>query len=76
MAMKQEAECLRSVSYKLCMFGIPVYEPVFIYGNNQSVLINASAPESKLKNKSQSIAFHFIQEGCATDEWRATYIHT
>ena len=58
------------------MFGIPVDEPVFIYGDNKSVLFNASAPEFTLKKKSQSIDFHFIRKGCATDEWRTTYIHT
>ena len=58
------------------MFRFPVDEPVFIYVDNQSVLVNASAPEYTLKKKSQSIDFHFICEGCATDEWRTTYIHT
>ena len=58
------------------MFGIPVDEPAFIYGDNQSVLINASAPEYILKKKSQSVAYHFVREGCAADEWRITYIHT
>ena len=58
------------------MFGIPVDEPAFIYGENQSVLINVSAPESKLKKKIQSVAYHFVHEGCAADEWRTTYIHT
>ena len=57
------------------MFGIPVDEPVFIYGDNQSVLVNASAPESTIKKKSQIIAFHFIREVCATDEWCTNYIH-
>ena len=76
MAMQQAAEYSRGLCYKLLMFGIPVDEPVFIYGDNQSVLVNASAPEFTLKKKSQSIYFHFIREGCATDEWRTTYIHT
>ena len=58
------------------MFGIPVDEPAFIYGDNQSVLINASSPESTLKKKSQSVAYHFVREGCASDEWRKAYIHT
>ena len=58
------------------MFGIPVDEPAYVYGDNQSVLVNSSAPESTLKKKSQSIAFHFVREGCAADEWRTTYIHT
>ena len=67
---------MRGLRYKLRMFGIYVDEPVFIYGYNQSVLVNASAPESMLKKKSQSTAFHIIREGCATDEWRTAYIHT
>ena len=76
MEVKQAAEYLRGLHYKLRMFGIPVDEPVFIYGDNQSVPVNALAMESTIKKKSQSIAFHFICEGCATDEWRITYIHT
>ena len=64
---------MRGLHYKLFMFGIPVDEPVFIYGDNQSVPVNSSVPESTLKRKSQSIDFHFIGKGCATDEWRTTY---
>ena len=33
------------------MFDIPVDEKVFIYGDNQSVLFNALAPESTLNKK-------------------------
>ena len=64
------------IRYKLRMFGIPVDEPAFIYGDNQSVLINASVTESTLKKKRQSVAYHFVREGCAADEWRTTFIHT
>ena len=76
MAMEQVIEYLRVIRYTLRMFGIPVDEPAFIYGDNQSVLINVSAPESTLKKKSHSVAYHFVREGCAADEWRTTYIHT
>ena len=76
MAMKQATEYLRGLCYKLRMFSIPVDESAFIYGDNQSVLVNASAPESTLKKKSQSVAFYFVCEGSAADEWRTTYIHT
>ena len=67
MAMKQGAEYLRGLLYKLHMFVIPVDEPVYINVDNKSVLVNSSAPGSMLKKKSQIIAFHFIREGCATD---------
>ena len=76
MAMKQVTEYLRGLRYKLRMFGIPVGEPAFVYGDNQSVLVNSSVPASTLKKKSQLIAFHFVREGCAADEWCTTYVNT
>jgi len=50
------------------MMGIPILGPVYLYGDNQSVLCNTSIPESQLKKKSQSIAYHFIREGYSRDE--------
>ena len=76
MAMKQVTEYLRGLRYKLRMFGIPVDEPAYVYGDNQSVLCNTSLPQSTLKKKCLAIAFHFVREGCARDEWRTTYINT
>ena len=58
------------------MMGIPCSDPTFIYGDNQSVLANTRKPDSVRKKKSNSIAYHFIGEGCAKDEWRMTYINT
>ena len=74
--MKQSAEYLRGLCYKLQMFGILVDELLFIYGDNQSVLVNELAMESTLKKKSESRAFHFIHQVCETGEWRMTYITT
>ena len=48
--------------------------PAFIYGDNQSVLANTMVPSSQLKKKSNSIAYHFVREGCARDEWRTDYV--
>jgi hypothetical protein len=75
-AMKQCCEYLRGLRYKLRMMGIPVEGPSYIYGDNQSVLANTTIPESTLKKKSQSIAYHFVREGVARDEWRTTYVNT
>ena len=61
MAMKQAADYIRGFRYKLRMFGIPVEEPSYIYGDNQSVLAVSTRPESTLKKKAQSIAFHFFE---------------
>ena len=76
MAMKQAADYIRGFHYKLRMFGIPVEEPSYMYGDNQLVLAVSTRPESTLKKKSQSITFHFILKGCVADEWRTTYINT
>jgi hypothetical protein len=56
--------------------GITVDEPAFVFGNNQTVLANTTAPSSMLKKKSNAIAYHTVREGCAHDEWRTTYINT
>ena len=75
-AMKQWCEYLRGLQYKLRMMGIPCDHPSYIYGDNQLVLANTSIPDSALKKKSQSIAYHFVHEGVAWDEWRTTYVNT
>ena len=75
-AMKQCTEYVRGLWYKLRMMGIPCLGPTYVYGDNKSVLYNTSLPESTLKKKSQSIAYHFVREGAARDEWRTVYVNT
>jgi len=57
------------------MMGITVDEPEFVFGDNQSVLANKTAPSSRLKKKSNAIVYHFAREGCAHGKWRTTYIN-
>ena len=73
-AMKQCCEYIRGLKYKLRMMGIPCEGPAYIEGDNQSVLANTTIPDSALKKKCQSIAYHMIREGVARDEWRTAYI--
>jgi hypothetical protein len=58
------------------MMGIPCENLVYIQGDNQSVLANTTIPNSTLKKKNQSIAYHFIREGVARYEWRTSYVNT
>ena len=74
--MKQCCEYIHGLRYKLRMMGFPVEEPAYIRGDNQSVLCNTSRPDSTLKKKSQSIAFHFVREGFARDVWKMAYVNT
>jgi hypothetical protein len=66
---------LRGLRYKLRMIGIPVNGPSYICGDNQSVMANTTELCSTL-TKSQSIAYHFVREGVANDEWRTCYVNT
>jgi hypothetical protein len=75
-AMKQCCEYIRGLRYKLRMMGIPCEGPAYISGDNQSVLANTTIPDSVLKKKSQSIAYHFVREGSVRDEWRTDYVNT
>ena len=75
-AIKQCCEYIRGLRYKLRMMGIPVEGPAFIFGDNKSVLANSSLPDSVLQKKSNSIAYHFVREGSAADEWRIAYTPT
>ena len=56
--------------------GIPCEGPACIFGDNKSALCDTSVPDSTLKKKSQSIAYHLIREGAARDEWRTAYVNT
>ena len=74
--MKACCEYLRGLRYKLRMVGIPVDHPFYIYRDTKSVLVNSSIPTSMLKKKSISIAYHFVREGVAANEWLVSYIST
>ena len=75
-AMKQCCEYIRGFRYKLRMMGIPVTNPAFVFGDNQSVLWNTTVPDSTLKKRLSSVAYHFVREGVAKNEWRTGYIKT
>ena len=49
---------------------------IYIYADNKSVPANTTIPDSTLKKKSQSIAYHMVREGVARDEWRTCYVNT
>jgi hypothetical protein len=76
MAMKHCCEYLRGLRFKLRSMGIPVDFPCYVFGDNKSVLVNGSQPFSVLKKKSNSIAYHYVREGSAADEWRLSYVNT
>jgi hypothetical protein len=65
-ALKTAIEQVESLRYKLRMMGIPICGPTSVYTDNQSVFKNSTSPESVLKKKHNSIAYHRSREAQAS----------
>ena len=74
--MKQAVEYVCGLRNKLRTMGIPCEDPVFVYGENKSVLSNTIFTASNLKKNMNILYYHFVHEVCAQDEWRMAYINT
>jgi hypothetical protein len=75
-AMKTAMEANRALRYKLRMMGVPIDGPTYMYCDNMSVVNNTTSPESMLKKKSNSIAYHAVREAVAMGEILIAYIPT
>jgi hypothetical protein len=71
-AMRIAVEMIEGLRYKLRMMGIPIDGPASVFCDNNSVVINTSAPESQLKKKHNAIAYHRVREACAAGTIRIT----
>jgi hypothetical protein len=66
--MKIGTELLRGLRYKLCMMGVRISGPLYIYSDNMLVIHNTQQPESMLKKKSNLICYHAVRESVAMGE--------
>jgi hypothetical protein len=64
-AMKTAIELIESLRYKLRMFGVPIEGSTNIFCDNEAVVKNTTMPESVLKKKHHSIAYHRSREAVA-----------
>ena len=62
--------------YKLRIMVIKIDDPVFVFGDNNSVLYNTAAPATALKKKPNAIVYHFVWECVTHDEWQSAYVNT
>jgi hypothetical protein len=60
--MKNAIELIEALRYKLRMFGVPIDGPTNIFCDNETVTKNTTLPESTLKKKHHSIAYHQCRE--------------
>ena len=72
-AMKTAVEISEGLRYKLRMMGVPLEGPTHVKADNMSVIKNSSMPESTLKKKSNSIAYHYVRERAAAGIIDVTY---
>jgi hypothetical protein len=75
-ALKTGVELIKGLRYKLRMMGVPLDGPTNVRCDNMSVVYNTSRPESTLKKKSNSIAYHFVRENVANETIRVAYEST
>ena len=75
-ALKIATELIESLRYKLRMMGVPLAGPARVMCDNQSVVISSSFPESTLKKKHCSIAFHRVREVVAAGKLLIYYERT
>ena len=58
MAMRQAVELVQALRFKLRMFRIPLDGPASMYCDNEAVYKNIVHPDSVLKKKHHSVAYH------------------
>ena len=61
-ALRIATEMNEALRYKLRMFGVPLERASRIFCDNESVVKSSSYPETTLKKKHCSIAFHRVRE--------------
>ena len=64
-AMRKAIEMVEGLHYKLRMIGVPIDGATNIYCDNEAVYKNTVVPESTLKKKHHSIAYHRCREAVA-----------
>ncbi len=67
-AIKVGMELLRGLQYKLRIMGMGIAGPLYIYGDNMSVIHNNQQPKSMLKKKSNSICYQAVRKSVAMGE--------
>jgi hypothetical protein len=64
-ALKISVELIKILRYKLRMFGILIDNSTIVFCDNEAVVQNVTRPESTLKKKHISIAYHRCREAQA-----------
>ena len=75
-ALKIAVELVESLIYKLRMFGVPIEGEARIFCDNESVVNSSGNPETVLKKKHCSVAYHKVREMVASGKVLIYYEHS
>ena len=64
-ALRIATEMVEALRYKLRMFGVGLSGPARVFCDNEAVVKSSTMPESRLKKKHCSIAYHRAREAVA-----------
>jgi hypothetical protein len=62
MAARTATEQIIDLRYTLCMMGIPIDVPSWMFGDNQSVITSCTIPESTLNKQQKALSYHLVRE--------------
>jgi hypothetical protein len=66
MVVRQASEQIMDLRYTLRMTGIPIDGPAWMFGDNFSVIISSTIPQSTLNKPHNALSYHRVRECIAS----------
>ena len=73
-AAHTSVEQIIDLRYTLCMFGVPLDGPSWLFGDNQSVITSSTLPHSTLSKCWNALSYHRVREAIAARILRFHFI--
>jgi hypothetical protein len=66
MVARQATEQIMDLRYTIRMLGIPIDGPAWMFGDNKSVIMSSTIPQSKLNKRHNALSFHRVRSAVAS----------
>ena len=66
MATCQAVEQIINLHYTLCMLGVPLDGPSWLFGDNKSIVTSSTIPHSSLNKCWNALSYHKVHEAIAS----------
>ena len=74
MAAHQAVEQIIDLHYTLCMLGIPLDGPSWLFDNNKSIVMSSTIPHSSLNKRWNTLSYHKVHEAITSGFIRFKHI--